>query len=100
MNELWATLRNPRVSTTVALVGVLAAGFLLLWLGYRSSAALALVPSQLPFVVSGGVLGLAVVGTALALLSVHVDRVEAAVERRVLAELQRRALRIRQGADT
>ena len=95
MNELWAVLRNPRVSTTGALLAALAAGFVLLWLGYRSSAALGLVPAQLPFVVSGGVAGLAVVGTSLFLLSVHIDRVEAAEERRLLADLQRLALRMR-----
>ena len=95
MTELWATLRDPKVSTTAVIVGALAAGMALIWLGYRSSAALALVPFQMPYVVSGGVLGVVVVGSALALLSVHLDRVEAAEERRALAELQREALRLR-----
>jgi hypothetical protein len=96
MNELWAALRNPRVSTTGALLAVLSGGFVLLGLGYRSSAAIGLVPFQMSYVVSGGVVGLAVIGTALVLLSVHVDRVEAAEERRLLAELQRRVLDVQQ----
>lgn len=95
MNELWRLLRDPRVSTAGALSAMVLAGFVALWLGYRSAAGLALVPFQLPYVVSGGVVGLAVIGSALVLLSVHIDRVEAAEERRLLAELQREALRLR-----
>ena len=95
MSELWRLLRDPRVSTTGALATMVIAGFAAVWQGYRSAAAIALVPFQLPYAVSGGVIGLAVVGTALALLSIHVDRVEAAEERRLLADLQREALRLR-----
>ena len=93
MTELWAILRDPRVSTTVALLAVLAGGAALIGLGYRSSAAIGQVSFQLPYVVSGGIVGLAVIGTALALLSIHVSRVEAAEERRLLARLQREVLR-------
>src|SRR5687767_7028775 len=95
MNELLRILRDPRVSTTLVLLAVLAGGFVLLWLAYRSVAAIGLVPFQVPFVVSGGVVGVALVGTALSLLLGHLDRAEAAEERRLLAELQREALRIR-----
>ena len=94
MNELWAQLRDPRVSIAGILLASLVGGFALIWLGYRSAAAAALVSLQLPFAVSGGLGGLALVGTAAALLSIHVDRVEAAEERRQLAALQRDALRM------
>jgi hypothetical protein len=95
VNELWRTLRDPRVSTTGVLLALLAGGFLALWLGYREVAALALVPFQVPYLVSGGLVGLATIGTALALLTIHIGRVEEAEERRQLAELQREALRLR-----
>jgi hypothetical protein len=52
------------------------------------------VPFQVPFVVSGAVAGLAFVGAALALLRVHLDRAEAAEERRAVAALQRDVLRL------
>ena len=39
-----------------------------------------LVPYQLPYVVSGAVAGLAVVGCGLTMLGVHLDRVEAAMD--------------------
>ena len=95
MTELWRVLREPRIATTAVLVAALAGGFILVWLSYSAVASLGLVPFQLPYVVSGGFVGLALIGSALALLSIHIDRVEAAEERRQLAELQREALRLR-----
>lgn len=94
MSELWALLKDPRVSTTVVLSGTALAGLALLVMGYRGAAATLLVPFQVPYLVSGAVIGLALVGCALVLLSVHLDRAEAAEERRQLAELQRDALRL------
>ena len=94
MNELWTVLKDPRVSTTGVLLSGVVAGLALVVLGYRGAAATLLVPFQVPYLVSGAVVGLAVVGSALVLLSVHIDRVEAAEERRQLAELQRDALRL------
>lgn len=94
MNELWKVLRDPRVTTTLALAVVVLAGFGLLVLGYRGAAALLFVPFQVPYLVSGAVVGLALVGGALALLIVHLDRTEAAEERRAVAALQRDVLRL------
>lgn len=94
MNELWALLRDPRVSTSLVLAGAGVVGLGLIGLGWRGAAAALLVPFQVPYVVSGSVLGLALVGAPLVLLSVHLDRVEAAEERRQLGELQRDALRL------
>ena len=94
MTEIWALLRQPRLSTTLALAVVVAAGLALVGLGYSGAAATLLVPFQLPYLISGAVLGLAVVGTGLGLLMVHLERVEAAAERRRLAELQRQTLRL------
>ena len=94
MNELWVLLKDPRVSTTAVLSAAVLAGLGLVVLGYRGAAATLLVPFQMPYLVSGALMGLATVGTAFVLLSVHLDRVEAAEERRQLAELQRDTLRL------
>lgn len=94
MNELWRVLRDPRVTTTLVLACVVVVGFAFLALGYRGAAALLLVPFQVPYLVSGAVVGLALVGTGLALLIVHLDRTEAAEERRAVAALQRDVLRL------
>jgi hypothetical protein len=94
MDELWRLLRDPRVSTTVVLGAVVVAGLALIVVGYRGVAAEVYPPAQLPYVVSGSLIGIALLGTGLRLLSIHVDRVEAAAERRALAHVQREALRL------
>lgn len=94
MIELWRILRDPRVSTTLVLGAVVVAGLLLVSQGWRGVAASLFVPYQLPYLVSGAVAGVACVGAGLALLRVHLDRTEAAQERRETAALQREVLRL------
>lgn len=94
MTELWRILRDPRVSTTLVLVAVTVGGLLLLTQGWRGVAGTLFVPYQVPYLVSGGVVGLALVGSGLALLRVHLDRTEAAQERQETAALQREVLRM------
>lgn len=94
MTELWRTLRDPRVSTTLVLAAVVVAGLLLLSQGWRGVAATLFVPYQVPYLVSGVIAGVACAGAGLALLRVHLDRTEAAQERQETAALQREALRL------
>ena len=94
MDELWRVLRDPKVTITIVLGLVVLAGVELLLVGYRGVAAEVIAPAQTPYVVSGSLLGLALIGTGLRLLSIHVDRVEAAAERRQLAAIQRETLRV------
>jgi peptidoglycan/LPS O-acetylase OafA/YrhL len=89
VNAVWASLREPRSSVTAMLLAAVAAGFVLLLVAYLRTSDTDLVPFQLPFLVSAGAVGLALVGAASALISIHLDRVEAAEERRQLAELRR-----------
>jgi hypothetical protein len=94
VDEIWRVLRDPRVSTTLVLATLCAGGFVGIALGWRGAAATLFVVLQLPWVVSGGFAGLALLGAALALLMTHLERTEAAAERAALAELQRDALRL------
>lgn len=94
MTELWRALRDPRASTSLVLAAAVVAGLVLLEQGWRGVAATLFVPFQLPYLVSGAVVGVAVLGSALGLLRVHLDRVEAAEERRRTAELQREVLHL------
>lgn len=94
MNELWKVLRDPRVSTTIALGATVVAGLALILQGWRGAAATLFVAFQLPFLVSGAIAGIAVMGAGLALLIVHLDRTEAAQERRDIAAVQRDVLRL------
>lgn len=94
MSELWRILRDPRVSTTIVLAALVLGGFALLAQGYRGAAATLFVPYQVPFLVSGAIAGIALLGSGLALLSIHLERTEAAQERREVAALQRDVLRL------
>lgn len=78
-------LTDPRVSTAVVLSFVVVAGFVALGVAWRGAAALVAVPLQVPFVVSGGLAGLGLVGAGVGLLRIHLDRCEAAAERDALA---------------
>ena len=94
MDDIWRALRDPRVSTTLILGGLVVGGFFLLMLAWRGVAATLFVVLQLPWVTSGAFAGMAVIGTGLALLVTHLNRAEAAAERAELASLQRDALRL------
>lgn len=92
MTELWRILRDPRVSTTLALTAIAVAGVLVLSQGWRGTAATLFVPYQVPYLLSGAIAGVACTGLGLALLRVHLDRTEAAQERKEMAALQRQVL--------
>ncbi|MCU1587368.1 MAG: hypothetical protein JWN31_861 [Frankiales bacterium] len=94
MTEIWRALRDPRVSTTLVLAVVVVVGLVLVGEGYRGVAGSLVVPFQVPFLVSGALAGMAVLGGGLALLTTHLGRAEAAEERRAVAELQRDVLRL------
>ena len=94
MDELWKVLRDPKVAIAIVLGGLVPVAFALLLLGYRGVAAEVNPAAETPYVVSGSIIGIALLGTALRLLAVHIDRVEAATERRQLAAVQRDALRL------
>lgn len=94
MEEIWRVLRDPRVSTTLGFAALAVAGLVFVALGWRGAAASLVVALQLPWVVSGALGGVALLGLAVGLLMVHLDRAEAAAERAALALLQRDALRL------
>lgn len=91
---LWDTVRDPRLSAALVLGLMTVAGLVLVVVGYRGTSDLARVVYQLPYVISGGIGGIALVGISLALLSIHLDRVEGAEERYELAQVQREIMRL------
>jgi hypothetical protein len=98
VNELWATLwrvlRDPRISTALVLGLSVLAGLAMIVGAYWGTAGLGLVVLQMPYVLSGALAGLAVVGAGMGLLSIHFDRVESIEERRDLAQIQTDIMRL------
>lgn len=79
---------NPRINwadkglqAVMVLVAVAAAGLAGLGIAWDGVAATLFPQLQMPFIVSGGFGGIAIVGAALALLAVHLERRSAAGDR-------------------
>jgi uncharacterized membrane protein HdeD (DUF308 family) len=84
-------MRNPpervdqvAVSMWVA-AGLVLAGFVAFALGWRGAAATLDVPVQVPYIVSGGLVGLALIVAGVVLVLVQLGRREAADERELVA---------------
>ena len=69
-----AALRDPGLRAVIVLFALALAGFALLALAWRGGARTPYVPLQIPWLVSGGIAGLALIGAALAGWSIHLGR--------------------------
>lgn len=69
-------------------VGLCAIGFLLVFLGWNGAASVDRVPSQFPYLLSGGVAGLCFVVLGVGMLVVQNQRVDRAALQSTLRELQ------------
>ncbi|MBW3661723.1 MAG: hypothetical protein KY469_01380 [Actinobacteria bacterium] len=100
MKEVHIVLRwQPAYWATVIGAAMVLAGFAMLLLGWRGSAALLLVPLQLPYATSGGLAGLALVGCGAALLNVQVTRHLAAREHAHMGQVIRQATALMASAE-
>src|SRR5687768_1445068 len=82
MNAKWKQLGGQ------AAIGLAVVGFLLIFLGWNGAATYDREPAQLPYVISGGIAGLAVVVIAAALMVVNAQRQDRAALLNGLAELK------------
>lgn len=78
---------EPFYVTVIIACGLIAGGFAILALSWRGVARLMLVPLQLPFLVSGGVGGVALIGIGAAILGIQLARYQRAKERREIEDL-------------
>ncbi|MGQ0831949.1 MAG: hypothetical protein ACT4OV_09755 [Microthrixaceae bacterium] len=69
-------------------VGLCALGFLLVFLGWNGAASVDRVPSQLPYLLSGGIAGLCFVVLGVGMLVVQNQRADRAALQATLRELQ------------
>ena len=70
-------------------VGLIGAGFLLLFLGWNGAASVDRVPSQFPYLISGGIGGLSLVVVGVGVLIVQNQRADRAELQATLQELRR-----------
>jgi hypothetical protein len=64
-------MRDLSKFTAQLAVGIASAGFLLMVLGWNGAASLDRIPGQMPYLISGGIAGLGLVGVGLTLVLVN-----------------------------
>jgi hypothetical protein len=84
-----AALRDPGVQAFVVLALLAVAGFVMLALGWRGGARTVYVPLQIPWLVSGGIAGLGLLGMALGAWSIHLGRRSDAAHRAGVEDMVR-----------
>ena len=83
--------RDPFLQALAVLVVLAVGGFAMLGLAWRGAARTTLVPLQSPWVMSGGVAGLALIGMALGAWSISAARRDDAQHRAEMEDLMRGA---------
>ncbi len=91
IREIAALAGRPEHVALELAVVLVAAGLAALAFAWQGAAALLAVPLQIPFLVSGGLGGLALVGLGLALFDIQTDRRDRARGRDELNELTAKA---------
>jgi len=84
-------LRDPGTAAVIVLLLLAVAGFVMLALAWRGAARTIYVPLQMPWVLSGGFAGLALIGLAYGAISIHLGRRQDAVHRAEVEDLVRTA---------
>jgi hypothetical protein len=82
-------LRDPGIRAAVGLAIFGAAGFVVIGLAWAGAANRGYAVFQLPWVVSGGMVGIGLIGLGFGLLDVHLWRRQAAVRRAEFAQVVR-----------
>lgn len=80
-------LREPFYLTTLIAAALVAGGFVILVGSWRGVARLTAVSLQLPYALSGGLGGIALIGVGAAILGIQIARYQRAEERREMEEL-------------
>ena len=91
-STLTAAVLDPGIQAIAVLVALAVAGFVLLGVAWHGAAGTPYVPLQLPWLVSGGLAGLAVIGMAAGGWSIHLSRRDDAAHRDAVETLVRDAI--------
>lgn len=84
-----ASLRDPGIRAGIGLAIFGVAGFVVIGLAWAGAADRGYAVFQLPWVVSGGMVGIGLIGLGFGLLDVHLWRRQAAVRRAELGQVVR-----------
>lgn len=82
-----AALRDRGVRALLVLAAVTATGFVVMAIAWKGAAATPYVPLQVPWLVSGGLVGLALIGTSVTAAAIFLARRADALHRREMEEL-------------
>lgn len=85
-------MRDAGVRAIAILVAIALVGFVMLGVAWHGVAGTTYVPLQLPWLVSGGLLGLAVIGISVGAWSIHLGRRQDALHRDAVETLVREAV--------
>jgi hypothetical protein len=89
-----AALHDPGIQAVLVLAGMVVGAFVMFGLAWRGGARTPYVPLQLPWLVSGSMAGLALLGMALGAWSIHLGRRQDAVHRAAAEDLVRAAVEL------
>jgi hypothetical protein len=82
-----AAVRDPGIQAALVLVGLAVTGFVMMAFGWRGGARTPYVPLQMPWLVSGGIAGLGLLGMALGAWSIHLGRRSDAAHRAAVEDV-------------
>ena len=92
-----AALHDPGIQSVLVLAGLAVAAFVMFALAWRGGARTPYVPLQMPWLVSGGLAGLGLLGMALGAWSIHLGRRQDALHRVAADDLVREAVELAEG---
>jgi hypothetical protein len=81
-------MRPVRPTMTYAGIVVAAAGFVVIMYTWGKVAALTVVPLQMPYLISGGLVGMGLILTGLTLVNINAKRQDASARERQLGQLR------------
>ncbi len=87
MSRLPAWLADASLRAAAGLALLVVAGFVVLGLAWHGAARTPYVPLETPWLISGGIGGLALVGMGLGAMSIHLSRRERAQQRAAVEQL-------------
>jgi hypothetical protein len=86
-----AAVHDPGIQSVLVLAALAVAGFVMFGLAWHGAARTPYVPLQMPWLVSGGMAGLGLLGMAVGAWSIHLGRRQDALHRAATEDLVRAA---------